>query len=69
MTRYSRSKGNCASNRKIGKRVLKTKRYKKDTDQILDEIKKGLIAPEQKRPFEMVDDLPASGNFFCVECE
>lgn len=69
MTRYSRKKGNCAPNRRIGKRCLKTKRYKKDTDQIIEEIQRNIVKPEQKRPFEMVDDLPAQGQFFCTECE
>lgn len=69
MTRYSRKKGNCAPNRSIGKRCLKTKHYKKDTDQILEEIRRNIVDPEQKRPFEMVDNLPAQGKIFCIECE
>ncbi|KAH9405248.1 F-actin-capping protein subunit alpha [Tyrophagus putrescentiae] len=67
--KQSRSKGACATHRSIGKRVLKTRRYKKDTDQILDEIKKGIELPAQKRPYEMVDELPGNGEFFCVECD
>lgn len=67
--KQTRSKGACSTHRTIGKRVLKTRRYKKDTDQILDEIKKGIDLPSQKRPFEMVDELPGNGEFFCVECE
>ena len=69
MTRYSRSKGRKGKHRTIGKRVLKTKRYKKDTDQIIDEIKKGIEAPDQKRPFEMVDELPGAGEHICIDCE
>lgn len=75
MTRYSRKKGNNAPNRRIGKRSLKTKRYKKD----LDQIKAGLInaANEQAmnadtKPAEEEQedlDLPASGKFFCLHCE
>lgn len=64
-----RKKGNCAPNRSIGKRCVKTKHYKKDTNQILEEIKKGIDTPAQKRPYDMVDELPAGGEFFCTECE
>lgn len=67
--KYSRKKGNAAPTRSIGKRCLKTKHYKKDTDQILDEIQKGITSPAQKRPYQMVDEMPANGEFFCVGCE
>lgn len=69
MVRYSRSKGRCAKNRQVSKKCLKTKRYKKDVDQILDEIKKEITSPSMKRPYEMVDELPANGQFMCVQCE
>ena len=69
MTRYARKKGQAAPNKKIGRRCLKTKHYKKDTDQILNEIKKGITSSSAKRPFEMVDQLPGNGEFLCVECE
>lgn len=69
MTRYARKKGKNAPNKSIGKRCLKTKHYKKDLDQIVDEMKRGLNNAEQKRPFEMIDELPACGKWFCTECE
>ncbi|XP_054166338.1 zinc finger protein 593-like [Oppia nitens] len=78
MTRYSRKKGNNAPNRRIGKRGLKTKRYKKD----LDAIKLGLMnavdiqdvsvktdAIIGGNDVEDIDnDLPANGQFFCKHC-
>lgn len=69
MTRYARKKGKGAPNRSIGRRCLKTKHYKKDTDQILEEIKRGITSPEQKRPYEVIEDLPGVGQYFCTECE
>lgn len=69
MTRYSRKKGQSAPNRKIGRRCGKTKHYRKDADQILDEMRKGIDSAALKRPYEMVDELPANGSFLCIECE
>jgi len=75
MTRYARKKGNNRPNKRIGKRGLKTKRYKKD----LDAIKHTLIAtaaiantdtnttsPDDP---EVDYDLPANGQHFCQQCD
>lgn len=81
MTRYSRKKGNNRPNKRIGKRGLKTKTYKKDLDlikeQLINTIKDNdfdvvINASKVDKPSNEEDvdlDLPANGQYFCQHCE
>ncbi|CAG2166364.1 unnamed protein product [Oppiella nova] len=80
MTRYARKKGKNPPNRRIGKRALKTKTYKKDLDLIKQQLIH-TIANADSQPLdtaktsddtndEDIDyDLPANGQHVCQHCD
>ena len=77
MTRYSRKKGQNPPNRRIGKRCLKTKKYKKDLDLIKQQLINTITDTNDKKETivenineEDTDyDIPANGQYSCTHCE
>ena len=65
MGHAQRRKGNTAKHKEIGK-SRKTKRYKRDIDQIINDLE-----PQNLVKFnnlEIDEDLPGLGQFYCVFC-
>ncbi len=58
---------NSANKKKKYKKALSTKNRPKDIDQIQDEIKKEEVTGEAMK-FEIDEDLPGLGQFYCVPC-
>ncbi len=70
MTRYARKKGKNPPNRRIGKRQLKTKKYKKDLDLIINDLNNNNNNNNNESIDKEIDcDLPSNGQYFCQQCE
>ena len=77
MTRYARKKGKNPPNRRIGKRCLKTKTYKKDLDLIKEQLINTINDNNDNKETIVVNtneedtdyDLPANGQYVCHHCE
>ena len=65
MGHAQRRKGNTAKHKQIGK-SRKTKRYKRDIDQIVNDLKPENIGKFDK--LEIDEDLPGLGQFYCIFC-
>jgi hypothetical protein len=66
MGRYRNQRTRTTKN-KDSKKSHDTKRRRRDIDQIQDDIEK-IEATSKEMKFEMSDDLPGMGQFYCTEC-